>query len=214
MTEIPIDATAASAELERRARALKAAHGGRYLPIPQGSDMWVFGYGSLMWNPEFDYLDCVPALLFGWHRTFCVYSHRYRGTPERPGLVLGLDAGGSCRGMAYRVAAENVDSTLDYLWEREMVTGVYRPSMLSLRLGAGRDGGRIRAVGFVVDRHHPQYAGGLDMEAATDIICTGHGLRGPNADYLFNTVDHLDVLGIADTPLHLMARRVAERIGR
>jgi len=205
-----------SARLERRALALRQAHGGRYLPVPPGSDMWVFGYGSLMWNPEFDHFECRPALLFGWHRTFCVYSHRYRGTPDRPGLVLGLDAGGSCRGMAFRVAAENVDDTLDYLWEREMVTGVYRPTLLPLRLGHGRSGpdGRVRAVGFVVDRRHPQYAGGLDAERATDIICTGHGLRGPNAEYLFNTVDHLDTLGIADTPLHGMARRVADRLGR
>jgi cation transport protein ChaC len=172
--------------------------------------MWVFGYGSLMWDPGFPHEDRQPALLHGYHRRFCVFSHRYRGTPDNPGLVLGLDRGGSCRGIAYRVAADRVLEVLDYLWGREMVTGVYRPRMLDITLGRGRPkSGHIQAGGFIVDRRHPQYAGHLDEAATAAMICTGHGQRGPNCDYLFNTVAHLDELGIADTPLHALARRVA-----
>ena len=102
------------------------------------SDIWIFAYGSLMWNPGFAHAERQPALLHGWHRSFCVYSHRYRGTPDRPGLVLGLDRGGSCRGVAYRVAQEKARDTLAYLWDREMVLGVYRPRLVYPRCGADR----------------------------------------------------------------------------
>jgi len=198
--------------LRRRALALREQTGRRYLPIPEGEGMWVFGYGSLMWDPGFPFVERQPALLHGYHRRFCVYSHRYRGSPENPGLVLGLDRGGSCRSIAYRVAAEAVLDVLDYLWEREMVTGVYRPTLLDVTLGRGRPRcGHIKAAGFVVDRSHPQYAGDLDAEATAGLICRGHGHRGPNCDYLFNTVAHLDELGIADTPLHALAERVRAR---
>src|SRR3546814_4674238 len=137
--------------------------------IPPGEDMWVFGYGSLMWNPGFPHVERETALLRGFHRRFCVYSHRYRGTPERPGLVLGLDHGGSCRGIAFRVPATEVADTLVYLWEREMVTGVYRPTMLTV----GLPGGAMRACGFVVDRRHRQYCGRLELDRTVDIIAGG-----------------------------------------
>lgn len=166
------------------------------------SDIWVFGYGSLMWNPGFDHEEARPALLHGWHRAFCVYSHRYRGTPECPGLVLGLDRGGSCRGMAYRVAKPRALDALDYLWDREMVNGVYTPRILN----PATDGGRVPCHAFTVDRRHYQYAGGLDEVEMVRLIRQGIGLGGHNRDYLANTVRHLDELGIGDGPLHrLMA---------
>ena len=172
------------------------------IPVKPGEDLWVFGYGSLMWNPGFPYLEQSDALLHGYHRSFCVYSHRYRGTPEKPGLVLGLDRGGSCRGVAFRVAAADVPDTLVYLWDREMVTGIYKPGLRPLRL----PGGTVQACCFVIDRHHKQYCGRLSLEDTAAYICQGQ--RGPNSEYLFNTVEHLDELGIADSPLHELADRV------
>lgn len=162
------------------------------------SDIWVFGYGSLMWNPGFEHVEAQPALLHGWHRSFCVYSHRYRGTPERPGLVLGLDRGGSCRGMAYRVAKSRALEVLDYLWDREMVNGVYTPRVLRPKT---RDG-RPRCHVFTVDRSHHQYAGGLCEQDMIRLIEQGVGKGGHNREYLANTVRHLDELGISDGPLH------------
>jgi cation transport protein ChaC len=137
-------------------------------------------------------------MLHGYHRDFCIYSHRYRGTPQRPGLVLGLNRGGSCRGMAYRVHGRRAHDTLDYLWDREMVTGVYEPRRLKLRLAEGM----VQSWTFVADRHHVQYAGGLDLQAKVALIVQGHGRNGACRDYLANTVRHLDELGIADGPLH------------
>ena len=174
------------------------------IAVTPGEDLWIFGYGSLMWNPGFPYLERSEALLHGYHRRFCVYSHRYRGTPETPGLVLGLDRGGSCRGMAFRVAAADVPDTLTYLWGREMVTGVYKPGLRTVRLA----GGAAQACCFVVDRDHKQYCGKLSLKQTIAHICQGHGQRGPNCDYLFNTVCHLDELGIADSPLHRLAKVV------
>lgn len=174
------------------------------LALPPGEDLWVFGYGSLMWNPGFPYLERSEALLHGYHRGFCVYSHRYRGTPEKPGLVLGLDRGGSCRGVAFRVAAADVPDTLAYLWEREMVTGIYKPGMRPLRLPDRV----VQACCFVIDRNHKQYCGKLSLQQTAGFICQGHGQRGPNCEYLFNTVEHLDELGITDGLLHRLAEMV------
>jgi cation transport protein ChaC len=162
------------------------------------SDIWVFAYGSLMWNPGFEHAEKREARLHGWHRSFCVYSHRYRGTPERPGLVLGLDRGGSCRGLAYRVARARARDTLAYLWDREMVLGVYRPRVLHAR----GPGGRVACHAFTVDRGHAQYAGGLPMKEMIRLIHQGVGMGGANREYLANTVRHLDGLGITDGPLH------------
>jgi glutathione-specific gamma-glutamylcyclotransferase len=174
------------------------------LIVPPGTDLWVFGYGSLMWNPEFAHVEHRGALLRGYHRRFCVYSFRYRGTPERPGLVLGLDRGGSCRGIAFRVAAEDVPATLDYLWEREMISGVYRPKLLPVRLDSGES---VPACTFVADREHGQYSGCLCPLTTARFIAQGIGERGPNFDYLANTVAHLHELGIRD---HALERVLAE----
>jgi cation transport protein ChaC len=162
------------------------------------SDIWIFGYGSLMWNPGFEHAESHTALLYGWHRSFCVYSHRYRGTPDQPGLVLGLDRGGSCRGIVYRVARVRARDTLSYLWDREMVLGVYRPRVLH----PFHQSGRLACHAFTVDRSHAQYAGGLATDEMIRLIRQGVGKGGHNRDYLTNTVRHLDILGITDSPLH------------
>lgn len=166
--------------------------------IVTDTDIWVFGYGSLMWNPGFEFAESREALLRGWHRSFCVYSHGYRGTVERPGLVLGLDRGGSCRGMAFRVARAQAREVLAYLWEREMVRGVYHPRILHPRC----EGGRPPCHAFTVDRDHMQYAGRLPVDEMVRLIRQGVGESGRNTDYLVNTVRHLDELGINDGPLH------------
>src|SRR3954470_14730207 len=125
---------------------------------PRTSDLWVFGYGSLMWRPGFPFLERQHAHLHGYHRALCVFSHVHRGTPERPGLVLGLDRGGRCHGVAFRIAAEEAERTIAYLRAREQVTFVYRERTLPVRL---RDGRAVRALAYVVDRKHAQYAGRL-----------------------------------------------------
>lgn len=185
------------------------------LEIKEGEDLWVFGYGSLMWNPEFPFVERRYAVLHGYHRSFCVYSHRYRGTPERPGLVLGLDAGGACKGIAYRIAAEDEPSVLDYLWYREMVSGVYRPTLHPVDLAepeeatthAGRSQ-RVDCCCFVADRRHRQYAGGLPYEESLRLLRQGVGMNGPNRDYLLNTVDHLRQLGVEDQGLERFAAQI------
>ncbi len=174
------------------------------IAVTPGAELWVFAYGSLMWNPGFPFLESRPALVTGYHRRFCVSSQRYRGTPERPGLVLGLDRGGSCRGIAFRVAPDHAPATLDYLWEREMINRVYRPKLLPVRLrdGGAPDGDRtVTACTFVVDRRHGQYCGCLDEAAMARRIAGCCGERGPNVEYLANTVAHLEELGIRDERL-------------
>jgi cation transport protein ChaC len=170
------------------------------------SDVWIFGYGSLMWNPGFAYCEAAPALLRGYHRRFCVYSHSYRGTPERPGLVLGLDRGGACRGIAFRVPAVDVEAALSYLWEREMRDRSYRMVALPVATPAGV----VEARAFVVDPAHPHYAGRLPLEETARLILQGVGGRGPCRQYLDNTVHQLEALGVIDGPLHRLAAKVRE----
>ena len=168
-------------------------------------EFWIFGYGSLMWDPGFRHAEAHPALLHGYHRRFCVYSHRYRGTPERPGLVLGLDRGGACRGMAYRIAKRDVGPALRHLWEREMRGGVYLMRRVRVRLNARA----VMAHAFIVNRGHPGYAGALTSEETARLILQGAGARGHCRHYLENTVRHLEALGLADGPLHRLAEIVA-----
>lgn len=182
-------------------------------PFPQirperGQPLWVFGYGSLMWDPGFPYTRQMTARLWGFHRGFCVWSHRYRGTPEKPGLVLGLMPGGSCTGKAFRVKRGDEAAVIDYLYRREMVTGVYRPGFHSARM---EDGERVMVLAFVADPHHKQYAGYLSEKQVVETISTCSGARGPNAAYLANTVRHLDDLGISDGPLHALLKAVKKR---
>jgi cation transport protein ChaC len=168
-------------------------------------DLWVFGYGSLMWNPGFPFLDRVPALLRGYHRALCVYSHVWRGTPGCPGLVLGLDRGGACRGIAFRVAADAAAWAIDYLDRRERVTEVYVRKPVTALLA---DGDRVRMETYVVDRAHPQYAGRLDPRESARLIRQGNGRGGANIDYLENAVRHLDEMGLKAGALHELAKLV------
>jgi cation transport protein ChaC len=167
-------------------------------PPPQAREFWVFAYGSLIWDPGFPYEEARPARLMGFHRAFCVRSTRYRGTPERPGLVLGLDKGGSCRGIAYRVAPREGARTMEYLWEREMLNRSYHCMDLRVTLLDGRE---VVARTFVVDRTQPGYVGKLALGETADRIRHSAGQRGANRTYLENTVEHLDRLGIRDRGL-------------
>jgi cation transport protein ChaC len=171
-------------------------------------EFWVFGYGSLMWRPGFDVLERVPARLMGLHRALCVLSFVHRGTPERPGLVLGLDRGGMCRGIAFRVAAAARAKTIAYLRAREQVTGVYRETMRRIEL---EDEARrqVRALCYVVDRGHVQYAGRLTVAESLHYVRQGHGRSGPNRDYVLETVRALEALGYRETDLHLLAEGLA-----
>ncbi len=168
------------------------------LVLPDG-DLWVFGYGSLMWKPGFAHVEVRPARIHGYHRALCVWSWVYRGSETAPGLVAGLDAGGSCVGRAFRVAQAHTDATARYLFAREMVTRVYVPVMAPVRLNDGR---KVEALTFVVDRRHAQYAGKLNAEEAAATVRRAHGKGGANSDYIANTVAHLDKLGIAESLLH------------
>ncbi|MGL4494977.1 MAG: gamma-glutamylcyclotransferase [Beijerinckiaceae bacterium] len=168
----------------------------------QGHDFWVFGYGSLMWRPDFPFVEKSGALLHGLHRSLCVRSHVHRGTPERPGLVMGLDRGGACHGIAFRVADADRLAVLDTLRAREQVTMVYRESVKPVRLGDAR---RVLALTYVVDRAHKQYAGALPREAQLAAILGAAGKSGPNPDYVLNTQAHLDEMGVHDATLVWLA---------
>lgn len=174
--------------------------------LASGRDLWIFGYGSLMWNPGFPHAEAQPALLRGYHRAFCVYSSRYRGTPERPGLVLGLDRGGACKGVAFRVPAAELRSALHDLWEREMTNRTYHLHAVSVRIPAGV----ISARAFVVDRRHKNYAGRLSLDETARLIIQGIGARGPCRQYLENTVAELCRLGQLDGPIHRLEMKVRE----
>ncbi|MHC2435244.1 gamma-glutamylcyclotransferase [Bradyrhizobium sp. USDA 4451] len=168
------------------------------------ADLWVFGYGSLMWKPGFEYLEQVPARLIGEHRALCVYSFDHRGTPEKPGLVLGLDRGGACRGIAFRVAARLRHDTIAYLRSREQTTNVYREVMRSVWLeNAARD--RVPALAYVVDRGHVQYAGRLSLAEQQRLVLQGHGRSGNNRDYVLSTVASIEKQGFRDAQLHQLA---------
>ena len=170
-------------------------------------DLWVFGYGSLMWRPGFEYLERRPARLLGAHRALCVFSHVHRGTPEKPGLVLGLDYGGSCRGIAFRVEASKREATVAYLREREQVTKVYRESARPVIL-LDEPEADVRALCYLVNRAHEQYAGALTREEQLNLVRQGHGRSGVNRDYVLATVKELEALGIRDATLEWLAARL------
>jgi cation transport protein ChaC len=174
---------------------------------PAAGDLWVFGYGSLIWRPGFAFVERVEARLVGAHRALCVYSFVHRGTPEKPGLVLGLDQGGACRGMAYRVPAAQRAETIAYLRAREQATMVYRESVRSIWL-RGDPERRISALCYVVDRGHAQYAGRLSLDQQLHHVRQGHGRSGANRDYVVATVAALEEMGIRETELHLLAERL------
>ncbi len=163
---------------------------------------WVFGYGSLIWNPGFAFVSAQQGLLRGAHRSLSIISHHHRGTVERPGLVFGLARGGSCRGMAFEVAAGDWAEVQAYLHAREQVTAVYRDVVRPVQLADGR---RISALTFVVDERHEQFAGKLAPEQQLAMVRAGVGLSGRNVDYVLNTASHLQSLGIVDRQLQALA---------
>lgn len=169
-------------------------------------DFWVFGYGSLMWNPGFAHVETSRARLSGYRRALCVRSWVHRGTQERPGLVLGLDRGGSCVGLAFRVPGELREEVVGYLRARELVTNVYVERDLPVRLGDGR---QVRALAFICDKQHAQYAGALDEEEAAAIVRGAHGKSGDNPSYVLSTIEHLKALGIRDHWLERVAKRLS-----
>lgn len=171
--------------------------------------MWVFGYGSLLWNPGFEVSRTVLARLPDYHRSFCMRSIHHRGTPDAPGLVLALDAaaGAECHGLALGVRPDQADTVLAYLRERELISSAYVERVLMVDLA---DGTRVEAVTYVIDPDHVQYCGGLPLEEQAQIIAQAVGGRGPNTEYLHNTAAHLDGLGIADPDLAWLDSRVRD----
>ncbi len=179
------------------------------MEIPEG-DIWVFGYGSLMWRPNFPHTETQPALLRGYHRALCIYSTEYRGTRERPGLVPGLDRGGSCRGRAFKVAGKDAQEVIAYLHEREMTNRVYRPKWLPVTVPSGK----VSAYAFLADRKHKRYISRLSETDAVRLILQGRGKMGTCLDYVQNLVCHLDELGIPDGPLHRLVRLAEDTSGK
>ncbi|MFO1105026.1 MAG: gamma-glutamylcyclotransferase [Amaricoccus sp.] len=177
--------------------------------MPQ-RDTWIFGYGSLIWKPGFAYIEKRRAEVAGFRRSFCMASIHYRGTPEAPGLVLALDREpeARCAGLAFRPAPEAAEAVLAYLRERELISSAYDEAVLPLRLEDGRE---VEATGFIVNRAHSQYRGGLSLEEQAEVIATAVGPMGPNVDYLLNTLAGLDALGLPDPDLARLAALVASR---
>jgi len=170
------------------------------------ADLWVFGYGSLMWRPGFDHDGVFKARLSGFHRSLCVLSHVHRGTPAKPGLVLGLDRGGSCVGLAFKVPATTRETAIEYLRGRELVTHVYKETIRPVRL---ENGDVVKALTYVVDRNHLQYSGKMDVSQAASIIVGASGQSGQNIEYVANTVAHLKTLGIRDRGLEELVAAVS-----
>ena len=174
-------------------------------PTTDTATHWVFGYGSLIWNPGFAHLSAQQGLLRGAHRSLSIISHHHRGTVDRTGLVFGLTRGGSCRGMVFEVADSDWSAVRAYLEAREQVTAVYRDVMRPVRLADGRN---IHALAFLVDERHEQFAGDLDLDQQLAMVRSGIGLSGRNVDYVLNTARHLAELGIRDRQLMALAERL------
>jgi glutathione-specific gamma-glutamylcyclotransferase len=174
---------------------------------PDNGDLWVFAYGSLMWRPGFDFLERHTARMVGAHRALCVYSFVHRGTPEKPGLVFGLDRGGACRGIVYRVAAQKRTATIEYLRAREQVTLVYREAVRSAWIDEDPKR-RVEALCYMVDRGHRQYAGRLTVARQLHFVRQGHGRSGPNREYVLDAVKAIEALGYRETELHLLVARL------
>jgi len=175
---------------------------------PVSGDIWLFGYGSLIWNPAFHYIDRQPALIRGWHRQFCLATPIGRGTPEHPGLVLGLDRGGACRGVAFRIAEAEAKSELELVWRREMVTGAYVPRWVRLH-GPGMPPGTA-GIAFTINRAAPNYRRPVSEADTARVIATACGQLGPCRDYLFDTIHGLEGLGIHDRHLARISDLVRE----
>lgn len=189
-------------EAERRAslQATMAA-------LPTGQDIWIYGYGSLIWRPEFDFAERRYALLHGYHRALCLWSRVNRGTPENPGLVFGLDVGGSCRGVVFRIDHSRAPDIMDALWQREMPSGAYIPRWLNCRT----ENGPVTALVFTMDRNADGYVPTLPQEHLLHIVRNAHGKYGPCIDYVLDTADALRQHDIDDKRLSALARSLRQR---
>jgi cation transport protein ChaC len=185
------------ADFEASIQAILADH-------PPQTDLWVFGYGSLIWNPAFRFDDRLIGKVYGWHRSFCLWTSLSRGCPQQPGLILGLDHGGVCAGVLYRIPAADVDKELKVLWQREMSDGSYVPRWVYVSTALGR----IRAVTFTINRSHTRYAGKLAPAEVARVISRAEGKMGRCSDYLSNTVTSLKKMGILDHKLTALEKQV------
>ncbi len=192
--EVPV---LSEAQLEESVKSLLQGH-------TDGADVWLFGYGSLIWNPIVRYEERRVARVHGFHRRFCLWSHVNRGSMQKPGLVLGLDAGGSCHGVAYRIAGSHAPEELRLLWRREMVLGSYCPRWVPIDAG----GSALRAITFVVNRRHPNYTGRLPLDTVIRTLVSTRGYLGTPAEYLLETVRGLVEHGVRDTYLMELRKRV------
>lgn len=185
------------------------------MPV-EPAEIWVFGYGSLMWNPGFAFAEARPARLTGYHRAFCIYSIHYRGTQRQPGLVLGLDRGGVCDGMAFRVVPERCEETLAYLRRRELVYGVYREAVVPVDIAHARGEPlhTVWAVTYIAERAHPAYAGCLPLSREAHLIRRSAGRGGTNLDYFLSTLRHLRDLGINEPRLDRLLTVMGALAGR
>ncbi|HZM34720.1 MAG TPA: gamma-glutamylcyclotransferase [Burkholderiales bacterium] len=174
--------------------------------LPSG-DLWVFGYGSLIWSPCFPYKARKLGRIHGYHRALCILSTRYRGTRQRPGLVVGLCPGGSCWGMAYRIDVAHVRRALNRLWSREMIRRVYRPRLVPVRLAARQT---VRGLAFVADTAHPACVRELDLHGRAKLVAQGIGQRGACVDYIRHTLDHMHELGVRDPHLERVLHAALE----
>lgn len=179
---------------------------------PDGAgDVWLFAYGSLIWNPMIHFVDKRIATVHGYHRRFCLWTYLGRGSAEAPGLILGLDRGGACRGVVYSIAVATARAELELLWRREMITGAYCPRWVRV---ATADDNPVWAIAFLINRSHPRYAGLVPEDRIVESIARAHGALGPCASYLFDTAQHLQDLGIRDTRLSRLRDRVAQVLER
>ena len=183
---------------------LAASRAATLAEVDLSAGVWLFGYGSLIWNPAFHFTDRLTGTVYGYHRRFCLWTHLGRGCPERPGLVLGLERGGSCRGVVFHIAPDAVEEELAIVWRREMLSGAYVPRWVDVHTALGH----VRAITFVINHAHERYARLLPDDRVAEVIATAEGFLGPCADYLINTVDHLAALGIHDRPLERLRAQV------
>lgn len=179
----------------------------RELPVPEVE--WIFGYGSLMWRPGFRFIEQHPARLSGYHRALCVFSQHHRGTPETPGLVLGLDEGGYCDGIVFRIDIKDRPQIIRYLHERELIGYAYRPLTADVDIGQRR----VAAYTFVADSKHTHYAGDLGEQRTAEIVMRAVGESGLNRDYLMHTIEKLEFEGFVEPALHALLRRVRTLTG-
>ncbi len=174
--------------------------------ISHDNGLWVFGYGSLLWNPAFHFTEWQPARLHGFRRRFCLQASIGRGSPEKPGLMLALDHGGSCNGRAFHIAPDKIESETDILWMREMVSGAYNARLIKIRLSHET----VTGLTFVINRAHPRYIAEMDIEDTARLVSSGEGHLGTCRDYLNNTIAHLDEMKVKDRYLHELQQKIHE----